>query len=146
MRKAFTEAFDSTALDAGVLLLPLRGFLPVRDARIASTVAAIERELLLEGYLFRSSRDLVPHDDTLEENEGAFAMCGFWLVQVLERQGRRSEAESLFERLVQTANDVGVMSEEFDVRERTAVGNVPQALSHSGLIDAAVALRSAAFV
>lgn len=142
-RGAFVESYGSTALDASVLLLPLRGFLPPDDPRIVSTVAAIERSLVYKGYVFRYSPDIVRRGGRVRTKEGAFAMCGFWLVQLLLRQGRRRDAQVLFERLLRTANDVGLLSEEYDVASGEPIGNTPQAFSHSGLIDAAVALSGA---
>ncbi len=141
-RGAFVESYGAAALDASVLLLPIRGFSPATDPRIVSTVAAMERELMVDGYVFRYSSDIIRRGRTVRTREGAFAMCGFWLVEVLVAQGRRRDAEELFERLLRTANDLGIMSEEFDVHAGEPVGNTPQALSHAGLIDAALALES----
>jgi GH15 family glucan-1,4-alpha-glucosidase len=140
--RAFTAYLGGKELDAATLLLPLYDFLPIDDPRITATIAAIERHLTVDGYVFRYSSDLDVKKGRLAECEGAFLLCGFWLVQVYARQGRTELAHALFERLAATANDVGILSEEFDVSEHEAVGNTPQAFSHCGLIDAAVALTA----
>jgi GH15 family glucan-1,4-alpha-glucosidase len=143
-QNAFTAHYGSSELDASILLLALREFLPIDDPRIESSIAAIERHLMVDGYLFRYAIDLETSHGKLRYKEGAFTMCGFWLVQVYVKQARFVEARKLFEHLLKTANDVGIFTEEYDVLRDEPVGNVPQAFSHSGLIDAAVALSSEA--
>jgi len=139
-RNAFTQYYGSAELDASALLMPSVGFLPADDGRIAGTVAAIERELVSDGYVYRYSADRVHDADGTLPGEGSFAMCGFWLVQAYALLGREADARTTFERLLGTRNDVGLLSEEFDVARGIAMGNVPQAFSHVGLIDAAHAL------
>lgn len=139
-RRTFTQYYGSAELDASILLMPLTGFLPATDARVRDTVATLERELSRDGFLFRYSSDIAGSSDESFEGEGAFIACGFWLVEVLVQAGRLDAASRLFERLAATANDVGIFSEEYDVERGVSLGNVPQGLSHSGLIDAAVAL------
>jgi len=136
-RATFTQYYGSKELDASLLLMPVLGFLPPDDPRIVGTVAAIERELIENGYIYRYSADQVHEPDGASPTEGAFTMCGFWLAQAYALLGRHDDARAVFERLLATANDVGLLSEEFDVRQGIAVGNVPQAFSHAGLIDAA---------
>jgi len=143
LRKTFTQYYGSQELDAATLLIPLVGFLAATDERFAGTVDAIERHLTERGYVYRYSADDIDEiDETNHElpAEGAFTMCGFWLVQAYALQGRKAEAVALFERLLATANDVGLLSEEYDVTHGLAIGNVPQAFSHAGLIDAACRL------
>ena len=141
---AYTEYVGSSELDASLLLMPLYDFLPIDDPRIRATVARIEQALVVDGYVFRYSPDITTRNGRLEEREGSFTMCGFWLVQVMVRQERLDEARRLFERLLATANDLGLLTEEYDVTSHQAVGNIPQAFSHTGLIAAAVALDRAA--
>ena len=104
-----------------------------------STFARIERELGRDGLVFRASRFLGPEGPT----EGAFGICGFWAVDCLVRAGRVDEARQRFERLVRTANDLGLMSEEVSTASGELLGNVPQAFTHAGLLTTAVALAEA---
>jgi GH15 family glucan-1,4-alpha-glucosidase len=132
---SFVQYFGSKEVDASLLLMPSVGFLPVDDARVKGTIAAIERELLLDGLVLRyRTRSGV---DGLDAGEGAFLACSFWLADVYILQGRRAEAEQLFRRLVSLCNDVGLLSEEYDCRSRRLAGNFPQAFSHVGLVNTA---------
>jgi len=138
---AFTQSFGSDRLDASLLLMPLVGFLPVDDPRVASTVAAIERHLARDGLLARYRLDEESTGvDGLPPGEGAFLPCSFWLVEVMVIQGRHAEAEALFDRLLGFRNDLGLLSEEYDVDARRLVGNFPQAFTHLTLVDAALTL------
>ena len=139
-RETFTQYYGSKELDAGLLLMPLVDFLPATDKRFAGTVTAIEQHLMERGYVYRYSADAVHAPADERPDEGAFTMCGFWLSQAYAAQGRHRDARALFERLLATANDVGLLSEEYDVTQGLAIGNVPQAFSHAGLIDAACRL------
>ncbi len=131
----FTQAYGSKKLDANLLLLPCVGFLPVSDPRIARTIAAVERRLLVDGFVMRYSTQDVA--DALPPGEGAFLACSFWLVDAYLLQDRYDEAETLFQRLVGLCNDVGLLSEEYDPRAKRLVGNFPQAFSHLALINSA---------
>jgi len=131
----FVQAYGSDQLDANLLLLPCVGFLPVSDPRIEKTIAAIERRLLRDGFVMRYSTEEV--EDALPPGEGAFLACSFWLVDVYILQERLDEAEQLFRRLIGLANDVGLLSEEYDPRSKRLVGNFPQAFSHLALINSA---------
>src|SRR5271169_2559835 len=131
----FVQAYGSDQLDANLLLLPCVGFLPVSDPRIEKTVSAIERRLLRDGFIMRYSTEEV--EDALPPGEGAFLACSFWLVDVYILQERLDEAEQLFRRLIGLANDVGLLSEEFDPRSKRLVGNFPQAFSHLALMNSA---------
>jgi GH15 family glucan-1,4-alpha-glucosidase len=135
----FTQSFGSDALDAGLLLIPVTGFLPVDDPRMAATVAAVERELLQDGFVLRYRTE--SSVDGLPGREGAFLACTFWLVDAYVLQGRFDEAEALFARLLSLTNDLGLLSEEYDPRAGRQVGNFPQAFSHVGLIISASHLR-----
>ncbi len=137
-RNSFTQSFGSQDLDASTLLIPLVNFLPADDARVRGTVAAIERELMADGFVLRY--DTGRGADGLPGEEGAFLACSFWLADNYALQGRRQEAEALFERLLSLRNDVGLLAEEYDPRRRCLVGNFPQAFSHVALIGTALAL------
>ncbi|TKC83157.1 glycoside hydrolase family 15 protein [Trinickia terrae] len=129
---AFAQAYGSDNLDASTLLMPLLGFLPPADPRIGGTVAAIEQNLMREGLVLRYHTGDV--DDGLPPGEGTFLACSFWLVDNLALQGRLADAHALFERLLSLANDVGLLSEEYDPATQRLVGNFPQAFSHVALV------------
>jgi GH15 family glucan-1,4-alpha-glucosidase len=138
---AFTQSYGLQRLDASALMMPLVGFLPADDERIVSTVAAIERELVRDGFVerYRADEDNVGVDG-LPPGEGTFLPCSFWLAQVYALQGRLEEAEALFARLLELRNDLGLLSEEYDVASGRLVGNFPQAFTHLALVDAALTL------
>ncbi|HEU4577151.1 MAG TPA: glycoside hydrolase family 15 protein [Polyangiaceae bacterium] len=133
-KKAFTQAYGSPHLDASLLLMPEVGFLPATDERFASTIAAIERELLQDGFVRRYP---TRGQDGLPPGEGAFLACSFWLADCYALAGRSAEARTLFERLLALRNDVGLLAEEYDPVQRRQLGNFPQAFSHVGLINTA---------
>jgi GH15 family glucan-1,4-alpha-glucosidase len=137
-RNCFVQSYGSTSLDASLLLIPLVGFLPPDDPRIAATVAAIEQTLMQDGFVLRYRT----HEgvDGLPPGEGMFLACSFWFADNLVLLGRVDEARALFERLVGLANDVGLLAEEYDPRAGRQVGNFPQAFSHLALIDTALNL------
>jgi GH15 family glucan-1,4-alpha-glucosidase len=132
---SFVQAYGSKALDASLLLLPLVGFLPPTDPRIIGTVSAIERRLVVDGFVMRYDTGEVV--DGLPPGEGAFLACSFWLADNYILQGRIAEARELFERLLSLRNDVGLLAEEFDPRLGRQVGNFPQAFSHVALVNTA---------
>jgi len=123
--------------------MPLVGFLPADDERMVSTVAAIERELLRDGFVLR----YVPRDDGavdgLSGDEGVFLPCSFWLASVLALQGRREDAERLYGRLLALRNDLGLIAEEYDPVAGRLLGNFPQAFTHLELINTALVLDEA---
>ena len=138
---AFTQSYGLDRLDASLLMIPLVGFLPADDERVVATVAAIERELVEDGLVTRYRADEENTDvDGLPPGEATFLPCSFWLVQVYALQGRLDEAEKLFERLIGLRNDLGLLSEEYDVKAGRLVGNFPQAFTHLALVDAALTL------
>jgi GH15 family glucan-1,4-alpha-glucosidase len=132
---AFVQSYGSEELDASVLLIPLVGFLPPSDPRVRSTVEAIERHLVSDGFVRRYDPSVA--DDGLPGNEGAFLACSFWLADNLVLLGRRNDARQLFERLLALRNDVGLLAEEYDPRAKRLVGNFPQAFSHIALVNTA---------
>jgi GH15 family glucan-1,4-alpha-glucosidase len=138
-RNTFTQYYGSRELDASLLLVPRVGFLPPDDPRVTGTVDAIRDELGHSGFVRRYST--VESDvDGLPGSEGTFLACSFWLADALHMTGRTKEARELFERLVDLSNDVGLLSEEYDPVAGTLLGNVPQAFSHIGLVNTALAL------
>ena len=137
-RNAFVQSYGAKALDASLLLMALTGFLPPSDPRVIGTVAAIETGLVVDGFVLRYRSEEA--DDGLPSGEGVFLACSFWLVDNLRLQGRRDEAEALFKRLLALANDVGLLSEEYDPIARRMLGNFPQAFSHVSLINSALGL------
>jgi GH15 family glucan-1,4-alpha-glucosidase len=143
-RKAFTQFYGSDALDASLLLMPVAGFLPATDERVRSTIEAIERELMQDGLVLRY-RPEEEKVDGLPGREGVFLPCSFWLAYCWHLIGRKKEARELFERLLNLRNDLGLLSEEYDPREKRQLGNFPQAFSHVALIGAAVILGDEMF-
>ena len=135
----FVQSYDSTHLDASLLLLPRVGFLPPADARVIGTIAAIQRDLTQDGFVLRYRSE--GGGDGLPGGEGVFLACSFWLVDALNGAGRRDEAVILFERLLSLRNDVGLLSEEWDPLASRQLGNTPQAFSHFALITSALQLH-----
>jgi GH15 family glucan-1,4-alpha-glucosidase len=132
---SFVQYYGSRQLDASLLLLPAVGFLPIHDTRVRSTVAAIERHLLVDGLVARYDTGTLV--DGLPPGEGAFLACTFWLADVYVLQNRGSDAIRVFKRLISLCNDVGLLSEEYDPRSGRLVGNFPQAFSHLALVNTA---------
>jgi len=132
---SFVRAYGSSQLDASLLLLGEVGFLPADDPRMRGTVEAVERELLVDGFLLRYKTDEAP--DGLPAGEGAFLACSFWLADAYVLMGRYGEARDLFTRLLSLRNDVGLLAEQYDVGAKRQVGNFPQAFSHVALINTA---------
>ncbi|MBO9662851.1 MAG: hypothetical protein J7520_07990 [Dokdonella sp.] len=141
-RNTFVRAYGQEPLDASLLLLPQLGFLPPMDRRIRGTVAAIECDLVRRGFVLRY--DTREADDGLPQGEGAFLPCSFWLADAYAMCGRRRDAKRLFGRLLKLRNDVGLLSEEYDVERKRVVGNFPQAFPPIALINTAPNLRRVA--
>ena len=129
------QAYGSREVDAGLLLMPLVGFLPPTDERVRGTVRCIEKRLLVDGFVYRYDSALT--DDGLPPGEGAFLACTFWLVDNYLLQGRHAEARTLYQRLLDIRNDVGLLAEEYHPTLRRQVGNFPQAFSHVALVSTA---------
>jgi GH15 family glucan-1,4-alpha-glucosidase len=138
-KRAFTQAYESSHLDASLLLMPQVGFLPSHDPRVRGTIEAIERELMHDGLVRRYAPEA---SDGLPPGEGAFLACSFWLADCYALIGRMDDAHALFERLLALRNDVGLLSEQYDVVGRRQLGNFPQAFSHVGLVNTALNLTS----
>jgi len=132
---SFVQAYGSKWLDGSLLLIPTTGFLPLDDPRIAGTVRAVEGRLLADGFVMR--HDPAEVETGLSHGEGAFLACSFWLADAMVLLGRDEEGQRLFERLLALRNDVGLLSEEYDVPTGRLVGNFPQAFSHIALVNTA---------
>lgn len=133
-RGVFTRHYDTTALDASVLLLPLVSFLPASDERIRRTVLAIADELTAGGVVLRYRSSAT--DDGLTSEEGTFTICSFWLVSALVEIGEFTRTRALCERLLSAANPLRLYAEEIDPRGGRHLGNFPQAFTHLALIHA----------
>ncbi len=135
-KNSFTQSYDADCLDASLLVIPMVGFLPPEDPRVLGTIAAVERELMCEGFVQR----YLPEErgvDGLPGGEGVFLPCSFWLADCLHLTGRRDEARALFERLLSVRNDLGLFSEEYDPVKKRQLGNFPQAFTHVAMIHTA---------
>jgi GH15 family glucan-1,4-alpha-glucosidase len=141
-RGSFRQHYDTSEVDAALLMLPLVGFIEAGDPRMVGTVAAIEHDLMRDGLLLRYRTE--SGVDGLPGDEHPFLACSFWLVSAYAGCGRLDEARALFDRLVGLTNDVGLLSEEYDAGRGRMVGNFPQAFSHLALVQAAFHLRDAA--
>ena len=140
-RNTFVQFYGGKELDASLLMIPLVGFLPPDDPRVRGTIAAIQSDLVRDGFVARyNPKEEV---DGLPPGEGVFLPCTFWLADNLALQGRLSDAQQLFERLLSLCNDVGLLSEEYDSQKRRLVGNFPQAFTHVSLINTACNLSRA---
>ncbi len=121
-------------------MVPLVGFLPPEDPRVAGTIAAIENELMEGGFVMRYRTEAAPKVDGLPPGEGAFLPCTYWLCDNYAITGRMDEARALFGRLLALRNDVGLLAEQYDPVAKRLLGNFPQAFSHVSLINTALNL------
>jgi alpha,alpha-trehalase len=133
-RGVFRQHYDTDALDASTLLIPLVRFLRADDERVKATVLAIADELQAGGYVLRYR--VQETDDGLTGEEGTFLICSFWLVSALSEIGEDERAEQLCERLLSHASPLGLYAEELDARTGRHLGNFPQAFTHLALINA----------
>jgi alpha,alpha-trehalase len=133
-RGVFTQHYDTTALDASLLLMPLVRFLPPDDPRVVATVLAIAEELTESGLVLRYRVENT--DDGLAGEEGSFTICSFWLVSALCEIGELERARELCEKLISLASPLRLYAEEIDPRTGRHLGNFPQAFTHLALINA----------
>ena len=140
-KNTFTQHYDTTEVDASLLLIPLVGFLPPDDPRVTGTIAAIETDLMRDGFLLRYRTE--SGVDGLAGDEHPFLACSWWLVSAYAVTGQLDKATELMDRLVALLNDVGLIAEEYDKANDRMAGNFPQAFSHLTLIDAAYAIEAA---
>ena len=138
-RGTFTQHYDTREVDASLLTIGLVGFLPPDDPRVLGTIEAVMADLLRDGLLLRYRT--VTGVDGLSGDEHPFLACSFWLVSALAAAGRRDEAVQVMDGLCALANDVGLLSEEYDAAHGRMAGNFPQAFSHLALVQAALSLR-----
>lgn len=138
---SFTQHYETTEVDASLLVIPITGFLEPDDPRFVGTVERIESQLMRDGLVLRYRT--TSGADGLDGDEHPFLICNFWLVRAYACMGRLEDATELFERLLGLRNDVGLMAEEYDVTRGRQMGNFPQAFSHLGLVQAAIALDQA---
>jgi GH15 family glucan-1,4-alpha-glucosidase len=137
-RGTFVQHYDTTEVDAALLLISVVGFLPGDDPRVLGTIAAVERDLMQDGLVRRYRTETT--SDGVSGEEHPFLACSFWLVSAYALAGRLDDARRLMDRLVGLANDVGLMSEEYDPVAGRMTGNFPQAFSHLALVNAAIGL------
>jgi len=137
-RNTFVQSYGEAPLDASLLLLARVGFLEPSDPRYIGTVEAVERELLVDGFVQRYPTEVT--DDGLPPGEGVFLACSFWLANAYAIVGRLEDAHLLFERLLALRNDLGLLAEEYDPAAKRFAGNFPQAFSHIGLVNTAINL------
>lgn len=134
-QNSFVESYGANVLDASILLLPSVGFLPPSDPRVIGTLAAVEKYLMRDGFVLRHDPRRV--SDEQEPIEGAFLACTLWLADAHVLAGHIEKAETLFERVLGVANDLGLLAEEYDPIAGRQTGNFPQALTHIALINTA---------
>jgi GH15 family glucan-1,4-alpha-glucosidase len=137
---SYVGELGGSAVDASLLLMPCVGYKQADDPRIVSTYRRISQRLGRNGLLYRYERG----SDSLGSEEGAFGICSFWAVHHLACRGDLNEAKRLFEHVLSFANDLGLFAEEIDPDTGAALGNFPQAFTHVGLINAAIAMEQAA--
>ena len=130
----FTQFYGSDEVDGSLLLMPLVGFLPADEPRVAATIDTIRRELGEGGLVRRRKRNVGG------PSEGVFLPCSCWMADCLQMQGRSVEAREQFERVLALANDVGLFSEQYDAPRGELAGNFPQALTHIAIINTALGL------
>ena len=134
---AYTAAYGADDLDAASLMIGLMGLVDCTDPRFMATIDAIDKRLRMGPTVFRYLAD-----DGLPGREGGFFICASWLVDSFVKAGRRDEAESLFESMIELAGPEGLLPEQYDPLLRRTLGNHPQAYSHIGLIENALTLSS----
>lgn len=134
-RNSFVQFYGTDQVDAALLMIPLVGFLPVTDPRMEGTLEAIEKDLKRDGLVHRYVT--AESVDGLPPGEGAFLPCSFWLADNYLLQGKLEQGKELFEELLALRNDVGLLSEEYSVRDRRMLGNFPQAFTHVALVSTA---------
>ena len=133
-RGVFVQHYETDALDASLLMMPLVRFLPPDDPRIRATVLAIADELTENGLVLRYR--VGETDDGFASEEGTFTICSFWLVSALAEIGEIARARGLCEKLLSFASPLALYAEEIDAATGRHLGNFPQAFTHLALINA----------
>ena len=139
--KSFVQYYGSDRMDASLLLMPLVFFVSPSDPRMIQTLERIQDRLAMDSLVHRYTLDDDDPVDGIRGREGAFSICSFWLAEALTRAGRIEEARLMFEKMLGYANHVGLYAEEIS-HTGEALGNFPQAYTHVGVINAALALES----
>jgi GH15 family glucan-1,4-alpha-glucosidase len=134
-RRSFVQAYGAENLDASTLFIPMVGFLPPDDPRMAATIEAVQKELVRDGLVYRYLPSQT--DDGVGGDEGAFTMCSLWLAGSMITGGRVDEARAIFERVAGLGNHVGLYSEMVEPGTGELLGNYPQAFTHIALIHTA---------
>ncbi|RIJ47549.1 glycoside hydrolase family 15 protein [Maribellus luteus] len=132
---AFTQFYGSDDLDAATLLMESYGFIDARDPRYVQTVKATEKELCVDGLMYRYR-----NRDDFGLPSSSFTICTFWLINALNAIGEKKRAKAMFEQLLSYSNHVGLFSEDIDFKTKRLLGNFPQAYSHLALIETAINL------
>ena len=138
---SFVQSYGSKSLDASLLMIATSEFLLPSDPRVAGTVSAIEKRLMRNGLVLRYDTNELR--DGLNPGEGVFLACSFWLAENYELLGRHEDACRLMEKLLALRNDVGLLSEEYDIAEGRFLGNFPQGFSHVGIVNTALRIAGA---
>jgi GH15 family glucan-1,4-alpha-glucosidase len=136
--QAYTQSYNSTDLDASVLLMETYGFIDAKDPKFVSTVKAIGKHLTNDGLLYRYK-----NKDDFGLPSSSFTICTFWYINSLFKIGEVEDAKQQFERLIGYSNHLGLMSEDIDFKTKRLLGNFPQAYSHLALIETAINLSKA---
>jgi GH15 family glucan-1,4-alpha-glucosidase len=136
---SYTSELDGTQVTASLLLIGILGYRDPNDARITGTLDLVLQRLGRNGLLYRYE----PAYDGEPKPEGAFGICTFWPIELLVLRGDIAEAEKLLDHACSFANDVGLFAEEIDPEDGSPLGNFPQAFTHVGLVNAALALERA---
>lgn len=137
----FVQHYETDALDASLLLIPIMGFLPPDDERVRKTVLAIAEDLTDHGLVLRYK---VEHtDDGLEGKEGTFTICSFWLVSAMAQIGEAARARAMCEKLLSLSSPLQLYAEEIEAESGRHLGNFPQAFTHLSLINAVMDLIKA---
>jgi GH15 family glucan-1,4-alpha-glucosidase len=131
--QAYTQYYGSKELDASTLLMEVYGFVDARDPRFISTVNATEKELCVDGLMYRYK-----NKDDFGLPSSSFTICTFWLIDSLYKIGEKKKAKEMFDQLLSYSNHLGLFSEDIDFKTKRLLGNFPQAYSHLALIETAM--------
>ncbi len=143
-RGAFRQHYETDELDASTLLIGGMGMLPADHERVAANIAAIQRELTIDGFVWRfHARSLGGTPERLDQQEGAFLPCTFWMASALARQGRTEDARALIQKVEDAFAPLHLFSEEYDPVNRQALGNYPLLFSHAEHLKAVMDLSKA---
>ena len=135
-KKAYTQSYGSSTLDASILLMEKLGYCRAEDPRYVSSVKAIYKHLCRNGLMYRYR-----NRDDYGVPRSAFIICTFWMIDSLFKTGKKKLAVSMFEALLSSANPLGLLSEDMDFNSGELLGNFPQGYSHLALINTAILLN-----